>query len=289
MKLKIILLLLLFFELCFAQNVIIVVLDGARFSETFDADSTFIPHMYKDMKPFGTVFTNFRIAHEGKTETNPGHGSILTGTWQQIKNDGTELATRPTIFEYFRREFSADTSECFMIAGKKKLGIFSHSSFPDYGPDFGATMQCFNGSDNNVYDSLVLIMDSYHPRLIMVNLPDTDLRGHEGNWEAYLNAITHADSIIYQLWQKIQADSFYQNNTTLIVTNDHGRHDDEHGGFKNHGDDCEGCEHIMLLAIGRNVPKGLINDDLHFQIDVAKTVGNLLGFSAPQAEGKSLF
>jgi hypothetical protein len=132
-------------------------------------------------------------------------------------------------------------------------------------------------------------MDTYHPRLMIVNLPDTDLRGHANDWTGYLNAITNADNLIYQLWQKIQADVFYQNNTTLFVTNDHGRHDNAHGGFINHGDDCDGCEHIMLLAIGRNVSQGIVNSDLHYQIDLGPTIGDLLGFSTPQAVGISLY
>ena len=104
MKLKIILLLLLFFELCFAQNVIIVVVDGARYTETINAGATYIPHMYNDLKPIGAVYTNFRIADEGITSTNPGHSSILTGTWQLIANDGIQSPTNPTVFEYFRKE-----------------------------------------------------------------------------------------------------------------------------------------------------------------------------------------
>ena len=34
-----------------AQNVIIAVMDGARYSETFGAGNTYIPHLYDDMKP----------------------------------------------------------------------------------------------------------------------------------------------------------------------------------------------------------------------------------------------
>ncbi len=56
-----------------------------------------------------------------------------------------------------------------------------------------------------------------------------------------------------------------------------------------HGDDCEGCEHIMLFAIGRNVTQGLVNNDMHYQVDIASTIGDLLGFSTPQAIGISLY
>ncbi len=289
MKLRTIVLLVVFIKLSFAQNVIIVVVDGARYSETFAAGSTYIPHMNNDMKPFGVVYTNFRIAHEGITSTNPGHTSILTGTWQLIANDGTQRPTKPTVFEYFRKELGSSVTQNYVVTGKEKLDVISYSTDPNYGSLYQASENCFDITDDVVYNNLISTMDTYHPRLIIVNLPDTDRRGHANDWNGYLSAITNADNLIYQLWQKIQSDSYYQNNTTLFVTNDHGRHDDAHGGFQNHGDDCDGCEHIMLLAVGRNVSLGLINNDIHYQIELAATVGDLLNFNTPQAIGISLY
>jgi len=45
----------------------------------------------------------------------------------------------------------------------------------------------------------------------------------------------------------------------------------------------------MLLAIGKNVSMGVENSDTHYQIDLAPTIGDLLGFSTPQAVGVSLY
>jgi hypothetical protein len=286
MRLKTILLLLIFFKLSFAQNVIIVVVDGARYTETFAAGSTYIPHLYNDLKPLGAIYTNFRIADEGKTETNPGHSSILSGTWQQVANDGSERPTKPTVFEYFRKELGSGLTENYIIAGKSKLNVVAYSTDPSYGFNYRASSSCATLSDNQVYNNLISIMDTDHPRLMIINFPDTDLRGHANDWNGYLSAITNADNLVYQLWLKIQTDTFYQNNTTLFVTNDHGRHTTD---FRNHGDDCDGCEHIMLLAIGRNVTSGLVNNDIHYQIELAATVGGLLNFSTPQATGISLY
>ena len=273
--------------LTLAQNVIVVVVDGARYSETFGGGDKYIPHLYNDLRPQGTVFTNFRIADEGYTTTNPGHASILTGTWQLIKNDGSERPNKPTIYEYFRKELSAKSTDCFVVAGKKKIAALSYSTFPGFGEDFSASTKCFDARDDDeVYDSLIVVINTYHPSLILVNFTTTDIKGHTGVWDNYVNALTNADKLVYKLWQKIQDNPFYKNTTTLFVTNDHGRHTDS---FKNHGDDCDGCEHIMLLAVGRNIPPGAINSDLHHQIDIAKTVGNLLGFAAPYADGTELF
>ena len=292
MKLKTILLLLIFFKLSFAQNVIVAVIDGARYSETFGAGSTYIPHIYNDLKPIGAVYTNFRIADAGKTETNPGHTSILTGTWQQIANDGSQRPTYPTVFEYIRKEDGNPQSDCYAVTGKDKLDILTYSVFSGYGSAYGGT---WVGDDNRddalTYSKAISVMQDFHPKILLINFAGVDVSGHSGTWSNYLEAITNADNFVYQLWQTIQNNiyGYTPQNTTLFVTNDHGRHDDTHGGFQNHGDDCDGCEHIMLLAAGRNVSAGLVNNDLHYQIELAATVGDLLNFSTPQAVGISLY
>lgn len=268
------------------QNVIIVVVDGARYSETINSGAENIPYMFNDLWPLGTAFTNFRISDEGITSTNPGQASILTGNWQLIANDGTEPPNKPTIFEYFRKEFSAKETDCFVVAGKKKLEALSYSSFPGYGKDYQASTNCFDAESNNeVYDSLIISLDTYHPRLMLVNFPMADKKAHSGSWDEYIASIKNADSLIYLLYSKLQDDPFYKNNTTLLITNDHGRHTTD---FTNHGDDCDGCEHIMLLAVGEDFEANKNNPDLHYQIDLCKTVGDIMDFKTPFANGSSL-
>jgi hypothetical protein len=288
MKLRTIVLVIVCIKLSFAQNVIIVVVDGARYAETFGAGATYIPHLYNDLKPLGAVYTNFRIADEGKTETNPGHSSMLTGTWQQITNDGSQRPNKPTVFEYFRKELGSSIIENYAVAGKSKLNILSYSTDPDYGILYQASTNCSTLTDNQVYNNLLSIMATFHPRLMIVNFPDTDVKGHTGVWSDYLNALINADNLVYQIWQHIQGGDYgyTATNTTMFVTNDHGRHTTD---FSGHGDDCDGCEHIMLLAIGRNVSQGVVINDLRFQIDLAPTIGDLLGFSTPHAVSTSLY
>ena len=268
------------------QSVFIVVIDGVRYSESFGSGATYIPHLYNDLAPVGTVFTNFRIADEGITSTNPGQASLLTGNWQLIANDGTEHPNKPTLFEYYRKELSAKESDCIVVAGKKKLNALAHSSFPEFGKDYKASTKCFDTNDNDkVYDSLTAAIDNYHPKLVLVNFPMTDKEAHAGSWDGYIAALKNVDSLIYLLYNKIQSDPFYKNKTTFLVTNDHGRHTND---FTNHGDDCDGCEHIMLLAIGNNFKANNFNGDLQYQIDICKTVGNIMKIQTPFAQGKSL-
>jgi hypothetical protein len=88
--------------------------------------------------------------------------------------------------------------------------------------------------------------------------------------------------LITSLWNVIQSDSILRNNTTLIVTNDHGRHTYD---FSNHGDGCEGCRHIMLLIVGPDTPSDAVDCSPHTQVDIAPTIGALIGFQTPNSTG----
>lgn len=286
MKTKILIILLLLIKPAIAQNVFVVVIDGARYTETFgSADPVdLIPNMWNNLMPQGTLYSNFRDTLF--TSTNPGHSTLLTGTWQTIANNGSERPTKPTVFEYYRKEKSASVNDVFVVAGKEKLNILNYSTDEQYGASYMASVLAEDLTDNEVYDNLTATMDLYHPKLVIVNLPSVDRAGHSNNWEEYLSAIRNADRLVYELWNKIQSDSYYKDNTTLFITNDHGRHTTD---FKSHGDDCEGCQHIMLLALGRNIPKSNIINSDKYQADIAASIGDLLTFNTPKVTGSSLF
>jgi hypothetical protein len=268
-----------------AQNVVIVVIDGARYTETFGAGSLYISRIWTQLRPLGTIWTNFR--NDGITKTDPAHASIVTGTWQSIDNKGFVRPTQPTMFEYFRKASGAPKSAAAVVVGKRKLGILAYSSHHDYEVKYKASTS-IGKDDTSVVRILKTILRQNHPKLTLVNLPSTDAAGHSGNRIQYLSAIHIADSLIYDIWQTLQADSLYRSNTTLFVTNDHGRHDNLHKGFKNHGDNCEGCRHIMLFAIGRGFPVNTVVTKRRTQCDIAPTAGELLSFPTPYSIGTSL-
>jgi len=151
-------------------------------------------------------------------------------------------------------------------------------------------MRGHSGSNTESWNELETVMESDHPRLVVLYLGDTDGAGHSGDWELYLQTIRNADEIVGTLWNKIQSDPIYQNKTTLIVTNDHGRHDDLHGGFKEHGDNCGECQHIMFFTIGPDFKKDFQVDTKQTPkrtlIDITPTIGKLLGFNPEYSKGK---
>lgn len=266
------------------NRVVILVIDGLRYTESFgDSTAARIPRLSRELAPRGVLFDDFR--NEGTTSTNPGHVSMLTGTWQRIPNDGSARPDKPTIFEYFRSHYESPAGATWMIAGKPKLNVCSYSTDPEYGAPFGATENVGRWGDATVVDTVLAVLRRARPVLLVANLRDVDDAGHDGDWEGYLAAIETADSLVLEVWRALQDDPFYAGTTYLFITTDHGRHDDAHGGFRDHGCSCEGCEHLTLLALGPDVAAGQRISAAYTLRDICATVGEILGCPVPRSEG----
>jgi predicted AlkP superfamily pyrophosphatase or phosphodiesterase len=267
-------------------HVFIVVIDGARYTETFgDEAHRYIPNIWNTLRPLGVIYTGF--FNDGMTSTNPGHASIVTGAWQVISNDGKTRPAQPTVFEYFRKEKSAPADQTALILGKDKLGILAVSNDENYGQAYAAPVlfAAQSYSDQAAWANLKKAVTASHPALVLVNLPEVDSAGHSGKMESYGAALRQADNIVLGIWNLIQADAHYRDTTTLLVTNDHGRHTTD---ITDHGDGCEGCRHILLLVIGPDTSAGKVDDERRTSIDIAPTVGALLGFGTPLAKGRPI-
>ena len=76
------------------KRVIILVIDGPRYSETWgDPARQYIPMQNKEMLPQGVLYTQFK--NNGPTYTNAGHSALTTGFYQPINNSGKELPKNP--------------------------------------------------------------------------------------------------------------------------------------------------------------------------------------------------
>lgn len=277
-----------------AENVLIVVLDGVRWSESWgDPQHKYIPKL-AELSKQGSVFTNYK--NNGTTSTNPGHASLMTGHFEKIPNDGSDCAPHPTFMQLWRKQTGAPQEAAYVVTAKGKLAILADSEDPQWKGKFTAAMDSgVNGgglkaktrSDRDTFAALKRILTEKHPRAVIVNFAAPDARGHAGDKEAYLSAIKEADGYVGELWTLLQKDPFYAGKTALFVTNDHGRHlDGVKTGFKNHGCDCDGCRHIMLFAFGPDFKQGVELDTPREQIDVTVTAAELLGVRIPGSKGQ---
>jgi len=274
------------------QNVIIIVMDGARFSETWgDYTRRNIPNMF-NMYSQGVLLGNFR--NNGTTLTDSGHDAICTGNYDNLENSGQELPNYPSIFQSFLKATGKPQTKAWVVASKDKLTILGDCKQQDWAGQYMPKTDCGNNgiftgyrSDDTTFNHAKGVMAAYHPNLMLINFKDPDVYGHGNQWSGYIMGIKQTDLYIKQIYDLVQNDPEYKDKTTIFITNDHGRHlDNVADGFISHGCDCEGCRHIQMLALGPDFKKGLGSDNAYEQIDIAPTIAKMLNFKMEYAKGK---
>ena len=283
--------------LLITKNVIVVIMDGARYSETW-GDSTFsnIPKMGIALASESVVLTNFY--NNGETWTVPGHTAITTSYYQSISNNGAQLPDNPSYIQYWIKEKKADSTKAWIITSKDKLQVLANCENLDFKGKYMPANNCGVGGagvgsgyrkDSLTFDVVKSVLTDYHPNLMLINFRQPDVSGHAGNWENYLAGIKSVDQYVFELWNILQSDEEYKDKTTLMVTNDHGRHlDGISSGYKGHGDGCEGCRHIMFFAMGPDFQNELISRDTAEQVDISITIAKLMNFNFYDGEGRVL-
>ena len=289
----------IFLTLCFCINtasqayeterVVLVIVDGLRYSEGLgDPEHTYTPRM-AELADQGALVADFQ--NDGFTYTSRAVPAIWTGAWTTMNSfsdstcDGSSnsYSSQPSLFEYYRKGLNQPESDC--VYSLLDLCSWKGSFHPEYGPEYWPLYHTAGNTDEEVWHETEQIISGQAPHLLLMYLADVAHGGHSGNWNEYTQSISIADSLIGELWETLQADPVYAGVTTLLVTNDHGRHD---YNFAGHGDGCVGCRQIQLLAIGPDIPPGLVSTTARTIPDITPTIGALLGFPTEYATGNPM-
>ncbi|MBX9788564.1 MAG: alkaline phosphatase family protein [Pirellulales bacterium] len=118
----------------------------------------------------------------------------------------------------------------------------------------------------------------HKPRVLYVGFLETDAWGHAGRYDNLLTSAHAVDGYIQRLWETLQSLDQYRDQTTLIISTDHGR-----GSglvdWKNHGPRVEGAENIWIAVLGPDTPPlgERTACDRVTQSQIAATLAALLG------------
>ena len=278
------------------KNVVVVIIDGPRYSETWGApDQKYTPKLAHELAKAGVVNTAF--FNDGYTYTNAGHTAITTGVQQSINNSGNELPRKPSYFQYWLEATGNSPKKAWLVTSKDKLNILADTKDKQYSGKFRPSYDCGVNGPFSGYreDSVTLriakqVLVNEQPNLMLINFKEPDDSGHRSDWAGYLQGIQTSDKYLFELWKFLETDPNYKGKTTLIVTNDHGRHlDGISGGFVSHGDGCEGCRHINFYAYGPDFKQNQVVNTTYNQTDIPATIAELLGFSMPDGEGNVMW
>ncbi|MDA3912006.1 MAG: alkaline phosphatase family protein [Bacteroidales bacterium] len=275
------------------ENVIVIVIDGPRYSETWgDSSHQNIPRLSNQLSKLGVINTQFY--NDGPTYTLAGHTSITTGNYQEIDNSGNELPMNPSFFQYWNEQYFDSIENSWIVASKDKLEVLSNCLNVEYNDNYKPSTNCgIDGlssgyrNDSITFNVLIGVLEDHHPNLVLVNFREPDYSGHSGNWNNYINGIKSTDEYAYKIWDYIQNDSHYKGKTSLFITNDHGRHlDSVSNGFISHGDDCLGCRHVNFFAYGPDFKKDVIIDKRRELIDISATISEILMIDKESGNGE---
>ncbi|MGB6602915.1 MAG: hypothetical protein WA747_08935 [Steroidobacteraceae bacterium] len=143
--------------------------------------------------------------------------------------------------------------------------------------------------DEDVYDAFlqVPLLDAFshsEPRVLFVGYGETDNWAHAGRYDLVLHAANTFDLFVNELWNRLQRLPDYRDQTTFIITTDHGRGSGP-VEWKEHGVEEKGSENIWIAVLGPDTPalgERSHTAEIH-QAQIAATVAAFLGKDYRQA------
>jgi hypothetical protein len=118
------------------------------------------------------------------------------------------------------------------------------------------------------------------PKVIYIAYGETDEWAHGSQYKNYLNAARQVDEWIKEVWNFVQADPQYRNNTSIFITTDHGRGDINKEEWTSHGQSVQDSHQIWFAALGPAISaKGeMKNSKQLYQQQFAQTFAKLMGY-----------
>jgi len=228
----------------------------------------------------------------------PGYSEILTGYADPRFIPNTPVYNKNNnILEYlnaqpaFHGKVAAFTSWNIFpfILNEQKSGIPVNSGYEMLHDDDAACMLIDKVQEGVVskrktrYDMLTWLsareyIMQHKPRVVLLGFGETDDFAHSGRYDLYLQQATMIDKIISDLWYYIQTDPFYKDNTTIIVTTDHGRGRSPRS-WHTHNTFTPGSGETWLGILGpETIPLGEMKEEQQtWQKQLAATIAWLLG------------
>lgn len=295
-----------------AKNLVIIVVNGIRYKDSFgDKKQLYFDNISNKLKPLGTSCTKF--INKELTLPIPSQASLLTGVWHIFKNpfSKTVRPAFPTLFEYWNQA-NDSAHRAYFASSRPAYKVLTYSTHAAFGSVYAPVFDDEKDekvNENAIYEKALPYIIEKRPSFVYLSLtggggtsaPEKELTadcplegqidacGGEEGLNSYYESIILIDQIVYDIYDRLQQDDYYRDNTIFMVMSSHGRHTNEYYGY---GCKCAGCKTLFLLAIGPGIKKGAVSAKERTLIDVCATVGAMFALPVPYAKGgvmKELF
>lgn len=284
--------------------------DTALTKEQFWADSTgerrrlLMPFLWDIIAKKGQLYGNevydnkvstknfFGISYPGYSEMLSGHTDPLLVPDLPINNRNSNVLEYLEEQPQYEGRVAAFTSWNIFpfIFNKKKTHFFINSGYKKTLVDNSDSSVAINDVQRDVqrkkntrYDLLTFMnakeyLSTQHPKVLFLGFGETDLFAHANRYDLYLQQANNIDKMMYELWYYVQTDQFYKNNTTFIITTDHGR-GEYPSTWHDHNTFIKGSNQTWLALLGPNIAAhGEIKlKQQLYEEQIASTIMMLLG------------
>lgn len=248
---------------------------------TAEGRAALLPFLWNVVAQRGQIFGNqtkgsvARVTN-GLKFSYPGYNEMLTGR-ADPRVDSNDPRPNPnlTVFEWlaqqpeFRGRVAAfATWQVFdAIFNRERAGIYVFSGWEPQAPRASTPRQALLDElyrtttrlwSTNAFDSLMHAATKEYvqlerPRLLFVGYGEVDEWAHSGRYDLMLRSTLQFDIFLAELWSMVQSVPEYRDQTTFIITTDHGRGSGSKK-WRDHGRKVAGAENIWLAVLGPDTP-----------------------------------
>jgi len=201
---------------------------------------------------------------------------IAAGEWE-----GSELERQ---IEELKKLEALD----YRVTEREGQGAEIEAFWEEWRDYYGETGLVNPRGDRLLTELTLRAMKRLRPRLLMVNYTDCDYV-HWGYMSHYTRAISIMDEGIRRIVEAAEQDEFYRDNTVFVVVPDCGRDNNPLVAVPcQHHFNSRSAREIFALLVGPGIGRNRVVDAEVNQIQVAATIGRIMRFDTPYAEGGPL-
>lgn len=234
------------------------------------------------------AYRNVRIANPVGISL-PGYMSILSGARERrCKTNECRNTSHSTFFDGLIDHYGFDPKDLATVASWRNIGDAIEFRRGRIYRDIGAQHEDQNdlppwhGSrwDIRTFEHGMKYLEEKKPRAFYLSFVETDEYAHQHNYKKYVGAIQKFDERLETLITKLQSMGEYGDETSIVITTDHGR---GHGFlYYMHGASFGGAGHAWAFVIPspKLLREGKIRKSLRLKYShtqIRPTLEHLLG------------
>ncbi|WP_276503173.1 alkaline phosphatase family protein [Terrimonas pollutisoli] len=265
-----------------------------------------MPFLWSILAKKGQLYGNRQEGNKVNTAniynfSYPGYNEILTGnTDLLVASNKRKLNSNTNVLEYlntkeaFKGKVVAFTSwDVFpYILNEERSGMLVNSGYESMGnANISDKQQLIDkvqaeavyNKGGTRHDQLTFLtakeyLQQHRPRVLFLGLGETDEYAHSRRYDLYLEQANKIDRMLAELWHWIQTTPGYKDNTTILITTDHGR-GSRRDKWSSHSSFIRGSSQTWLALLGPSIePLGEVKDNQQlYQQQIAGLIAELVG------------